>query len=120
MTFDPKVLQLLLDGVHAEIRNSVKQLVTQPEFRYYAGNDVGIYRKQVLAWTRRLAAAGIGKIFMPRTVGGEENLPKFIAAFEALAFHDISLVIKLGVQFGLFAGSIQRLGTEYHHQKYLL
>lgn len=119
VTFDPKVLQLLLDGVHAEIRNSVKQLVTQPEFRYYAGNDVGIYRKQVLAWTRRLAAAGIGKIFMPRTVGGEANLPKFIAAFEALAFHDISLVIKLGVQFGLFAGSIQRLGTEYHHQKYL-
>jgi acyl-CoA oxidase len=56
---------------------------------------------------------------MPRSVGGEENLPKFIAAFETLAFHDINLVIKLGVQFGLFAGSIQRLGTEYHHQKYL-
>ena len=33
--------------------------------------------------------------------------------------HDINLVIKLGVQFGLFAGSIQQLGTEYHHQKYL-
>ena len=27
-TFEPKVLQLLLDGVHAEIRNSVKQLIT--------------------------------------------------------------------------------------------
>jgi len=119
VSFDPKALELLLDGVHAEIRNSVKQLITQPEFQYYAGNDVDIYRKQVLAWTKRLAAAGIGKIFMPRAVGGEENLPKFIAAFEALGFHDISLVIKLGVQFGLFAGSIQRLGTEYHHQKYL-
>ena len=56
---------------------------------------------------------------MSRSVGGEDNLPKFIAAFETLAFHDISLVIKLGVQFGLFAGSIQRLGTEYHHLKYL-
>ena len=118
-TFDPKVLQLLLDGVHAEIRNSVKQLVSEPEFRYYDGNDIASYRKQVLAWTRRLAATGIGRIFMPRSIGGEQNLPKFIAAFETLAFHDISLVIKLGVQFGLFAGSIQRLGTEYHHQKYL-
>ena len=106
-------------GIHAEIRNSVKQLITQPEFRYYEGNDVAVYRKQVLAWTKRLAATGIGRIFMSRSVGGEENLPKFIAAFETLAFHDISLVIKLGVQFGLFAGSIQRLGTEYHHQKYL-
>jgi acyl-CoA oxidase len=118
-TFDPKVLQLLLDGVHAEVRNSVKQLICQPDFRYYDGNDVAIYRKQVLAWTKRLAATGIGRIFMSRSVGGEQNLPKFIAAFETLAFHDISLVIKLGVQFGLFAGSIQRLGTEYHHEKYL-
>ena len=119
-TFDPKVLQLLLDGVHAEVRNSVKQLVCQPEFGYYDGNDVALYRKQILAWTKRLAATGIGRIFMSRSVGGEQNLPKFIAAFETLAFHDISLVIKLGVQFGLFAGSIQRLGTEYHHKKYLL
>jgi acyl-CoA oxidase len=119
-TFDPKVLQLLLDGVHAEIRNSVKQLITQPEFRYYDGNDVAIYRKQILAWTKRLAATGIGRIFMPRSIGGEQNLPKFMAAFETLAFHDISLVIKLGVQFGLFAGTILRLGTEYHHRKYLL
>jgi len=118
-TFDPKVLQLLLDGQHAEIRNTVKRLICQPEFRYYDGNDVGVYRKQVLDWTKRLAATGIGRIFMPRSVGGEENLPKSIAAFEALAFHDLSLVIKLGVQFGLFAGSIQRLGTEYHHRKYL-
>jgi acyl-CoA oxidase len=118
-TFDPKILQLLLDGVHAEVRNSVKQLICQPDFRYYDGNDVTIYRKQVLAWTKRLAATGIGRIFMSRSVGGEQNLPKFIAAFETLAFHDISLVIKLGVQFGLFAGSIQRLGTEYHHKKYL-
>jgi acyl-CoA oxidase len=118
-TFDPKVLQLLLDGLHAEIRNSVKQLISQPEFRYFDGTDVAIYRKQVLAWTKRLAATGIGRVFMPRSLGGEENLPKFIAAFETLAFHDLSLVIKLGVQFGLFAGSIQRLGTKYHHQKYL-
>jgi acyl-CoA oxidase len=118
-TFELSVLQLLLDGVHAEIRNSVKQLIAQPEFRYYEGNDTAVYRKQVLAWTKRLAATGIGRIFMSRSVGGEDNLPKFIAAFETLAFHDISLVIKLGVQFGLFAGSIQRLGTEYHHQKYL-
>jgi acyl-CoA oxidase len=80
---------------------------------------VAIYRKQILAWTKRLAAMGIGRLFMSRSVGGEQNLPKFIAAFETLAFHDISLVIKLGVQFGLFAGSIERLGTRYHHERYL-
>ncbi len=118
-TFDPKALQRLLDGDNAEIRNSIKKLITQPEFRYYNGTDVAEQRRQILAWTKRIADAGIGRIVMPHSVGGDENLPKFIAAFETLAFHDINLVIKLGVQFGLFAGSIQRLGTEYHHQKYL-
>ena len=118
-TFDPKVLQRVLDGDHVEIRNWVKQLITQPEFRYYDGNDMAVQRRQVVSWTKRIADAGIGRIFLPRSLGGEENVPKFMAAFETLTFHDISLVIKLGVQFGLFAGSIQQLGSEYHHQKYL-
>ncbi len=118
-TFDSKALQRLLDGDNAEIRNAVKELITRPEFRYYDGSDVAVQRRQVLAWTRQIADAGIGRIVMPRSVGGEEDLPKFIAAFETLAFHDINLVIKLGVQFGLFVGSIQRLGTEYHRRKYL-
>jgi len=107
-TFDPKALQRLLDGDNAEIRNSIKQLITQPEFRYYDGNDVASQRRNVLAWTKRIADTGIGRIFLPRSVGGDENVPKFMAAFETLTFHDISLVIKLGVQFGLFAGSIQQ------------
>src|SRR5215831_6903213 len=116
-TFNSLALQKLLDGNHADIRNRIKQVVSQ--FRYYDGTDVAEYRKLVLHWTRQIAETGMGRIFMSRDVGGEDNLPKFMAAFETLAFHDLSLVIKVGVQFGLFAGSIQRLGTNYHHQKYL-
>src|ERR1700756_4812027 len=96
-TFDPKALQRLLDGDNAEIRNSVKQLITQPEFRYYDGNDVAAQRRQVSAWIKRIAETGIGRIFLPHSVGGDENLAKFMAAFETLTFHDVSLVIKLGV-----------------------
>jgi acyl-CoA oxidase len=118
-TFDPKGLQRLLDGDNAEVRDSIKLLITRPEFRYYDGTDPAVHKRQILAWVKKIAEAGVGRIVMLRSVGGDENLPKFIAAFETLAFHDLSLVIKLGVQFGLFAGSIQQLGTEYHHRKYL-
>ena len=118
-TFHPLALQKLLDGSHSDIRNLIKQVIGRPEFRYYEGTDVSEYRELVLRWTRQIADTGMGRIFMSRTVGGEEDLPKFMAAFETLGFHDLSLVIKVGVQFGLFAGSIQRLGTDYHHQKYL-
>ena len=118
-TFSTAALQRVLDGSHADVRSLVKEIVGRPEFRYYNGTDISGYRELVLEWTRQIAQAGIGRIFMSRSVGGEENLPKFMAAFETLAFHDLSLVVKVGVQFGLFAGSIQRLGTAYHHQKYL-
>jgi acyl-CoA oxidase len=117
--FKPTALQQILDGEHREVRQLVKQLITQSEFQYFDGTDHHAFRKQVLAWTKRLADAGIGRIFMPKSVGGEEDLPKFMAASEVLGFHDLSLLIKFGVQFGLFAGSIQRLGTESHHRKYL-
>ena len=36
-----------------------------------------------------------------------------------LAFGDLSLMVKAGVQWGLFGGAVQLLGTEWHHDAYL-
>jgi acyl-CoA oxidase len=44
---------------------------------------------------------------------------KYIAIFEMLGYHDLSLTIKFGVQFGLFGGSVLWLGTKKHHEKHL-
>jgi len=38
---------------------------------------------------------------------------------ETLSYFDLSLVVKYGVQFGLFGGSILALGTEKHHRQFL-
>jgi len=38
---------------------------------------------------------------------------------ETLSYHDLSLVIKFGVQFGLWGISIHSLGTTKHYEKYL-
>jgi acyl-CoA oxidase len=116
-TFNPLALQSLLDGEYSDVRNLMKKVISQ--FGYYDGTDVSEYRRLVLQWTRQIADTGVGGIFMSRSLGGENNPSKFMAAFETLAFHDLSLAIKVGVQFGLFAGTIHRLGTAYHHQKYL-
>jgi acyl-CoA oxidase len=118
-SFDPRDLLRVLDGEYAAVRKQVRELISEPDFRYYEGTDVQTYREIVLRWAKRFADAGFGRIFLPRALGGEGNMPKYLAAIETLSFHDASLVTKVGVQFGLFAGSIQRLGTEYHHQKYL-
>ncbi len=42
-----------------------------------------------------------------------------MAAFETLAYGDLSVLVKVGVQFGLFGGAILQLGTRAHHEAYL-
>jgi acyl-CoA oxidase len=117
--FEPTALQAYLDGEFAETRNLVKGIITRPEFGHFEGQDRHEYRRQVLVWLRAIADAGLGRLFLPQELGGEGNLRKLMAVIETLSFHDGSLFIKLGVQLGLFGGSIQQLGTEYHHRKYL-
>lgn len=117
--FEVEAMTGFLDGEQRELRQRVRRLLSQPEFSYVDGSDRGAYREQVLAWCRRLAEEGLGALGMPAEDGGGGDPAAFIAVFETLAFHDLSLVVKFGVQFGLFAGGIQQLGTERHHRRYL-
>jgi acyl-CoA oxidase len=120
--FDSAALARFLDGEQrgiGRIRERVRRLLAAPEFAYLSAPDRETYRAQVLAWCRRLAAEGIGALALPREHGGGGDPAAFVAAFETLAFHDLSLLVKFGVQFGLFAGSIHQLGTERHHAAYL-
>ncbi len=117
--FDPRRMQDLLDGEQRGIRERVKAILTRPEFRYYQGTDKNEHRNVVFNWMLELAHQGLGRLGYPLIAGGEADTRKFLAAFETIAMHDLSLLIKFGVQFGLFGGSIQQLGTAYHHEKFL-
>jgi acyl-CoA oxidase len=117
--FDVEAMQALLDGRHAGLRDHIRTLLRDPVFEYPDAPSTAAHRQQVLRWCRRLAEQGLGALGFPEAYGGEGDMEKFIVAFETLAVHDLSLVIKFGVQFGLFGGSIHRLGTERHHEEYL-
>jgi acyl-CoA oxidase len=117
--FDVEALTALLDGEHADLRNRIRTLLRDPVFAYRDDLPTPAYREQVLRWCRRLAEQGLGALGYPEAYGGAGDMERFIVAFETLAYHDLSMVIKFGVQFGLFGGSIHRLGTERHHEQYL-
>src|SRR6202007_1521317 len=55
----------------------------------------------------------------PAEFGGLDEPGANIASFETLAYGDLSLLVKFGVQFGLWGGAIQQLGTRIHHERYL-
>ena len=117
--FDPARLGRLLDGRYSELRGRVRAVLSGPDFtyRYELGREA--YRERVLDWCRRLADEGLGAVAFPVEHGGGGDLGGAIAVFETLALFDQSLLVKFGVQFGLFGGSIHQLGTRRHHQRYL-
>lgn len=117
--FAPDRLQALLDAPYGAVRARLRTLLAGPGFRLEESTDRESHRERVLGWCRELAQQGFGRLSYPAAVGGGDSPGESIATFETLAGHDLSLLVKFGVQFGLFGGSLLQLGTERHHRAYL-
>ncbi|MBT8402696.1 MAG: acyl-CoA dehydrogenase family protein, partial [Gemmatimonadetes bacterium] len=117
--FDVAGMAAYLAHPDAELRARVVALLQDPEFVIETEIDRPTHRARVLSAVRRLAEEGLGSLAYPEAYGGGSSPASAIAAFETLAFGDLSIVVKYGVQFGLFGGSIAQLGTEPHHRRYL-
>src|SRR5919206_2884111 len=118
-SFDPKVLQRLLDGKYADYRDRVRSTLSRPEFAPVIALPKDDYRELVMRWAQALAAEGVTVPGFPLEYGGDADPGAAVATFETLAHGDLSLLVKFGVQFGLWGGAVQHLGTTYHHDKYL-
>src|SRR3712207_1726559 len=110
-------LQRYLDGAHHEVRDKVRWWVSERPPRPDLPMDE--HRELVLEWAKELASEGDTAIGFPEEFGGENDVDKYVAAFETLAFGDLSLLVKCGVHFGLFGGAVLHLGTRRHHEQYL-
>ena len=118
-SFDVLAMTKLLDDDYHEFRNRMRTLLSDPAFKLETLREKSAYREQVLQWCKLLAAQGLGAIAYPKEYGGKNNMAEYIVVFEMLGYHDLSLAIKFGVQFGLFGGSVLWLGTKRNHDRYL-
>ena len=118
-TLEIEKLTKILDGEQSEIIKKVKSIISRPEFAYETSTDTAVYREKVYHWCKILAKENLGNMSYPKQYGGGENIANYFTIMETLSYHDLSLVIKFGVQFGLWGMSIQSLGTEKHYRKYL-
>src|SRR3954447_6699878 len=112
-------LSTLLDGEYAEVRDKVREWLSQPGNEPVDDLPVEDHRQKVLEWARELSSRGDTAMGYPVRYGGQDAVGQGVAAFETLALGDLSLLVKCGVQFGLFGGAILHLGTERHHERYL-
>ena len=112
-------LRRLLDGRWAWIRDQVRETLQDPLFAPVYDVPTDEYRDRVLEQARALAHTPGPRLLFPKELGGDGEVGAAVTAFETQAYGDLSLLVKTGVQWGLFGGAILHLGTERHHQRYL-
>jgi acyl-CoA oxidase len=78
-----------------------------------------IARTKVGEQLKIMAAAGAAEDGFKKEHGGNGDVGAAVTRIEMLAMSDLSLMVKAGVQWGLFGGAIENLGTERHHSAYV-
>ena len=118
---DISAMRDLLDGRYKDVRQRVRDNLVEfaPMLADVETMTTEQYRDCVRDVMVELAGTGQTAYGMPKEYGGAGDFGASIAAFETSAFGDLSVLVKLGVQFGLFGGAVQLLGTERHHRKYM-
>jgi acyl-CoA oxidase len=113
-------LRSTLDGRWREVRERVRaELSGTPDFAPHYTPDLDEARATTLAQLRLLASNGYAAAGFAKDHGGTGDAGAAVTSIEMLAMSDLSLMVKAGVQWGLFGGAIENLGTARHHEAYV-
>ncbi|MBJ7341009.1 acyl-CoA dehydrogenase [Mycolicibacterium sp.] len=119
MTTTADHIRNALDGRWRDMKNRMRQELSSEVFKpHYTPNTV-IARTKVNEQMRIMAANGAAEDGFKKEHGGNGDVGAAVTQIEMLAMSDLSLMVKAGVQWGLFGGAIENLGTERHHEAYV-
>ncbi|BBZ08374.1 acyl-CoA oxidase [Mycolicibacterium doricum] len=119
MTTTAEHLRNALDGRWRDVKNDMRDKLSHEVFTpHYTPNTV-IARTKVDEQLRIMAAEGAAQDGFAKEHGGNGNVGAATTQIEMLAMSDLSLMVKAGVQWGLFGGAVENLGTERHHERYV-
>ncbi|NLU64626.1 acyl-CoA oxidase [Rhodococcus sp. HNM0563] len=112
-------LSRALDGAWHSARERARTNMADPAFAPHYTPDLEQARGITLKQMRLLAEHGYAASGFSVESGGTGDAGGAVASIEMLAMSDLSLMVKAGVQWGLFGGAIENLGTKRHHDKYI-
>ncbi|GAB3286734.1 acyl-CoA dehydrogenase family protein [Parasphingorhabdus pacifica] len=116
--FDAAELAKVLDGRWADVRAQVRRALQDTDLPPGDHLDTERHRAQTFEQLQLLTKSGIPELGFPAAQGGQGDTGGSVVSLEMLA-GNLSLMVKSGVQWGLFGGAVQALGTESHHERYL-
>lgn len=115
-----ETLRTVVDGRWAHVRQQTReQLAANADMRANPDLSSADYCGHITDSLKFLTSSGRPHTGFDPSVGGEGDVGGVVTAFAMLAYGDLSLLVKAGVQWGLFGGAVQVLGTERHHEQYL-
>ncbi|GAB3026894.1 acyl-CoA dehydrogenase family protein [Mycobacterium bourgelatii] len=107
-------LRNALDGRWRDIKNQTREKLHHEAFRPHYTPTTAIARAKVAEQMQIMATAGVSDEGFRKEHGGTGDVGAAITMIEMLAMSDLSLMVKAGVQWGLFGGAVENLGTERH------
>lgn len=116
---DAAALLRVLDGPHHTVREEIRLVHRADWFTPRLHADDEAHRAWVAEAMSQVARTPHQLLGFPTAYGGHDDIAASVAAFEMLGMGDLSLTVKAGVQWGLFGGAVQALGTTAHHDRYL-
>ena len=118
---DPRLgeaLKVALDGPYHALRQRARDSLTAEEIL----RDPALSMEEARAWTlsalQHLATEGYANTGFALP-GQAPDPAAVVTGFEALAHGDLSLTIKAGVQYGLWGGAVESLGTDEQVARWL-
>lgn len=119
MTNTAAHLRNALDGRWRDVKNKLRAELATEVFRPHYTPNTMIARTKVAEQLAIMAAHGAAEDGFRKEHGGNGDVGAAVTQIEMLAMSDLSLMVKAGVQWGLFGGAIENLGTERHHKAYV-
>ncbi|MGW2661256.1 acyl-CoA dehydrogenase family protein [Nocardia tengchongensis] len=111
-------LRTALDGPWRAVRERARALLDDDRLYGDPSLDLKAARARVLEQMRLVATFDWVETGFRHPDGTPGDAGAVVTALETLAYTDLSLWVKSGVQWGLFGGAVENLGTE-RHRKYL-
>jgi acyl-CoA oxidase len=108
-------LRIAIDGKWRHVRVAARQELAEMNLAFNHELSMEEARERTLAQLKDLIPTGIPAAGFREENGGGGDPGMAVTGIEMLAQYDLSLMVKAGVQWGLFGGAVQNLGTERHH-----
>lgn len=107
-------LRVAIDGKWRHVRVAARSQLAELDLAFNHRLSMDEARERTLEQLRSLVDTGIPAAGFRTEHGGGGDPGMAVTGIEMLAQFDLSLMVKAGVQWGLFGGAVENLGTERH------